>query len=388
MPKTHRHLFEQIVAFDNLHQAYIKARQNKRYRSEVLSFSANLEEELLLLRRELIDRTYCTGRYRRFTVREPKTRLVAASPFRDRVVHHALCNIIGPIFEATFIHDSYACRVGKGTHAGADRVTEFLRHAHRQCGEVWVLKGDVAGYFPSVDHGILLRMIERKVRCPGTLWLVEEILDSWHTEGRPGSGIPIGNLTSQLWANLYLNELDQFVKHELKRRWYVRYMDDWVVLANNKGELQQVRADIADFLGDHLVLQLNSKTSVFPAAQGIDFLGYRIWATHRLLRKSSVKRMRCRLGKFERDYGSGAVELDHITASIMSWLGHASHADCYSLKKRLFQDFKLRRASDGDRKSVEEIAGPGEGERDEQGQGAHPGRCAWRGDSGDGRDHR
>lgn len=352
MPKTHRHLFGQIVAFDNLHQAYIKARRNKRYRPEVLSFSADLEEELLLLRRELISRTYRTGRYRRFTVREPKVRLVAALPFRDRVVHHALCNVVGPISEATFIHDSYACRVGKGTHAGADRVTEFLRHAHRQCNQVWVLKGDVAGYFPSVDHAILLGVMERKIKCVDTLWLVEEILDSWHTEGRPGSGIPIGNLTSQLWANLYLNELDQFVKHELKRRWYVRYMDDWIMLAGDKGKLGQDKAAMADFLGEHLALKLNSKTSIFPGAQGIDFLGYRIWATHRLLRKSSVKRMRRRLKKFERGYVEGAVDVDHITASIMSWLGHAGHADCYNLTKRLFQDFRLRRVNDGDGESV------------------------------------
>ena len=347
MPKTYRHLFEQIVAFDNLHRAYIKARRNKRYRPEALSFSANLESELLEVRRELIGQTYRTGEYRRFTVREPKTRLVAALPFRDRVVHHALCNIIGPIFEVTFIHDSYACRVGKGTHVGADRVTEFLRRACRERGQVWVLKGDVAGYFPSVNHAALLAIIERKIKCPGALWLIEEILDSWHTEGWLGSGIPIGNLTSQLWANLYLNELDQFVKHKLKRRWYVRYMDDWVVLADNKGELQQVKADIADFLGDHLVLKLNSKTSVFPAAQGIDFLGYRIWATHRLLRKSSVKRMKSKLRQFERGYSDGNIDLEHITASIMSWLGHASHADCYGLKKQLFQNFELRRCDDG-----------------------------------------
>ena len=348
MPKTYRDLFEWVVAFDNLHGAYIKARRNKRYRPEVLGFSANLEEGLLQLRRELIGQTYRTGCYRCFTVYEPKVRLVAALPFRDRVVHHALCNVIGPILEATFIHDSYACRTGKGTHAGADRVTEFLREARRRCGEVWVLKGDVAGYFPSVDHAVLLGIIERKIGCLETLWLVEEILDSWHTEGRPGSGIPIGNLTSQLWANLYLNELDQFVKHGLKCRWYVRYMDDWIILDSDKAKLQQIKAAIADFLGDHLGLKLNSKTNVFSAAQGIKFLGYRIWATHRLLRKSSVKRMRRKLRRFEEGYTDGSVELDHITASIMSWLGHASHADCYNLTKRLFQDFKLRRVNDGD----------------------------------------
>jgi len=387
MPKTYRHLFERVAAFDNLHGAYIKARRNKRYRPEVLSFSVDLEEELLQLRRELISETYRTGEYRRFTVCEPKVRLVAALPFRDRVVHHALCNIIGPIFEAIFIHDSYACRVGKGTHAGADRVTEFLRRGHRECGQVWVLKGDVASYFPSVDHVILLAMIERKIKCRGALWLIEEILDSWHTEGQRGSGIPIGNLTSQLWANLYLNELDQLVKHGLKCRWYVRYMDDWIILDSDKAKLQQVKAAIADFLGDDLGLKLNSKTNVFPAAQGVDFLGYRIWATHRLLRKASVKRMKRRLRRFEEGYGDGSVELDHITASIMSWLGHAGHADCYNLTKRLFQDFGLRRGSDGNEEGVREVARPGEGGHDCEGEGTDPVEYVWCSDSGDGRDH-
>ena len=258
MPKTYRHLYDQITAFENLHRAYLQARRNKRYRSEVLGFSAHLEEELLRLQQELVAKSYRTGRYRRFMIREPKARLVAALPFRDRVVHHALCNVIGPILEATFINDSYACQAGKGTHAGADRLTQFLRQAQREHDEVWVLKGDIAQYFPSVDHDILWRLIGRKIKCSGTMWLIEGILDSWHTDGRAGKGIPIGNLTSQLWANLYLNELDQFVKHGLKCQWYERYMDDWVVLDSSKKRLQAVGVDIADFL--HERLKLRKKT--------------------------------------------------------------------------------------------------------------------------------
>jgi RNA-directed DNA polymerase len=353
MPKTYRHLYQQITDFGNLHQAYLKARRNKRYRPEVLAFSANLERELLQLKRELITHTYRTGPYRRFLVHEPKERQVAALPFRDRVIHHALCNVIGPIVEATFIHDSYACRPGKGTHAGADRVTQFLRQAQRQCHRVWVLKGDISRYFPSVNHAILLSIIKRKIACPETAQLIKEILESWHAEGKPGKGIPIGNLTSQLWANLYLNELDQFVKHELKCRWYVRYMDDWIILNGDKAELKRIKAEIADFLDAHLALQLNTKTGVFPAAQGINFLGYRIWATHRLLRKRSIKRMKRRLKRFQRGYASGSIELDYITASIMSWLGHAAHANTYHLRRKLFQDFSLRRDTNGHTESAQ-----------------------------------
>jgi RNA-directed DNA polymerase len=358
MPKTYRHLYEQITDFANMHQAYLQARRNKRYCPEVLAFSVNLEKELLQLKQELATRSYRTGRYRRFTIHEPKTRQVAALPFRDRVVHHALCNVIGPIFEATFIYDSYACRKGKGTHAGANRVTQFLRQAQRRHDQIWVLKGDIAQYFPSVDHATLLAIIDRKIKCTGTTWLIEEILESWHTNGKPEKGIPIGNLTSQLWANLYLNELDKFVKHDLKCRWYVRYMDDWIILHNDKSRLQRIKAQIADYLNQHLALQLNTKTNVFPAAQGINFLGYRIWATHRLLRKSSAKRMKHRLKTFEQGYTNGTIELEHITASVMSWLGHASHADTYNLRNKLFADFILRRHINGNTESSQPIANP------------------------------
>lgn len=176
-------------------------------------------------------------------------------------------------------------------------------------------------------------------------------MDSWPVGGGE-KGIPIGNLTSQLFANIYLHELDKFVKHELRARLYVRYMDDAVIIHGDKAWLKEIELRLGDFLDGRLALKLNSKTNTFPAAQGISFLGYRIWATHRLLRKSSVKRMRRNLKRFMRGYADGAIEQDHITASIMSWLGHASHADCYNLRKRLFQDFRLRRTNNGNKEGL------------------------------------
>ena len=345
MPKTYRHLYDDICAFENLHLAYLKARRDKRYRPKVLEFSAHLEEELLRLQSELMMGAYRTGEYRRFMVYEPKARQIAALPFRDRVEQHALCNVIEPIFDVRFIHDSYACRKGKGTHAGADRVTEFLRRAQREFSEVWVLKGDVAKYFPSVKHDTLLSIIGRTIRCGKTLGLIRDVVGSWHTMGEPGRGIPIGNLTSQLFANIYLNEFDQFVKHQLRQRLFVRYMDDFLVIGSNKRELHRIRQDIADFLSNVLSLRLNSKTQVYPAAQGIDFLGYRMWATHRLLRKSSVKRMRRKLKAFAEGYADGSRTFEEINASVQSWLGHAGHADTYRLRCRLFADFVLKEAA-------------------------------------------
>jgi len=339
MAKTYRDLFEQIANFENLHAAYLLARRGKRYNADALQFGSNLEENLLCLRDELRSGDFRTGEYRIFTVYEPKERLVAALPFRDRVVHHALCRVIEPIWEARFIHDSYACRVRKGTHAGVDRLTQFLREVRRE-GEVYVLKMDVRSYFPSVQHGILLQLLARHIRCSETMRLIEEIISSWPVNGI-GIGLPIGNLTSQLCANIYLHELDQFAKQDLKAKRYLRYMDDAVIVHNDKKWLRAAHKSIAGFLDEQLCLQLNSKTSIFPAAQGVNFLGYRIWWSHRLLRKRSVTQMRRKLRWFEREYAAGRIGFDKIDASVQSWLGHAGHANTYRLREKLFEDFVL-----------------------------------------------
>lgn len=344
MPKTFKNLYPSIYDFENLYFAYLKARRSKRYRSEVLEFTSNLEENLLQLQNELIWRTYRTGRYREFYVHDPKTRLVMALPFRDRVVHHALVAVIEPIFERRFIFDSYACRPGKGTHAGANRVTFFLKKLTRLHGRVYCLKADISKYFPSINHRILKELIRKKIVCPGTLWLIDEIIGSAADPSNPDpKGIPIGNLTSQLFANIYLHELDIFVKHTLKARYYVRYMDDFVLLSPNKDELWEYKREIQVFLADRLNLALNGKTSVFPISQGIDFLGYRIWPTHRLLRKNSIKRMKRKLKIFRKKYSEGRITMDRMNASIQSWLGHCKHANTYNLRQKLLGEFTLKR---------------------------------------------
>jgi retron-type reverse transcriptase len=312
-----------------LHGAYLKARKGKRYTPGVLRFSARLEERLLGLREELRARRYRISPYHRFDVYEPKKREVASLPFREQVVQHALIAVIEPIFDKRFIYDSYACRVGKGTHAGADRITDWLRRTHRMWPQTYVLKADVKSYFASVDHGILKALLRRRIRCDGTLWLMDLFVDSWNPE--TGKGIPIGNLTSQLYANVYLHELDRFVKHDLRQRFYLRYMDDFVIIGPDKTELNVLRSRIDRFLQEHLRLRLNSRTSVFPEKQGVDFLGYRIWRTHRLLRKRSVKRMRRRI----RAWRNGRVGDEEMEASVAAWLGHAEHADTYNLQREL-----------------------------------------------------
>lgn len=341
MAKTYNNLYPLIYDFENLYRAYLKARRNKRYQQEVLAFTANLEENLLQIQNELIWKTYRTGPYRFFYVHDPKTRLVAALPFKDRVVQHALCNIIEPIFESRFIYDSYACRVGKGTHAGADRVTQFLRIAQRKWERVYCLKGDIVQYFPSINHAILKAIIRKRIACPDTLWLIDEIIDSGGDGSDCPRGLPIGNLTSQLWANVYLDQLDHFVKEVLREKYYVRYMDDFVILSGDKKHLWDIKHQIEDFLADKLDLRLNGKTGIWLISQGIDFLGYRIWPTHRLVRKSSIKRMKRKLKVFQRKYREGRIDLDKINATIQSWIGHVSYANSYNLRRKLFRAFIL-----------------------------------------------
>jgi retron-type reverse transcriptase len=329
--KTYKNLYSKICAFENVHLAYLKARRDKRYKAEVLAFSANLEENLINIHNHLIWKSYRPSPYRYFTIYEPKERLIAALPFVDRVVHHALCNIIEPICERSMIYDSYACRQRRGVLAGVLRTTQFLRDAHRRWGKVYCLKADVRKFFPSIDHEVLKKIIRRHIACPDTLGMIETIIDSTGDN----VGLPIGSLTSQLWANVYLNELDHFIKERLRQQYYIRYMDDFIILNDDKPTLQRTLKDITAFLDENLHLTLNAKTQIFPSgSRSVDFLGYRIWPDHRLLRKVNVRRTKRKLHKFERLYAEGQIGLNDIHPSVMSWMGHAMHADSYRLRKK------------------------------------------------------
>jgi len=336
--KRARNIYPRVYDFDALHRGYLKARRGKRHTNEVLRFERDLEGQLIHLQNELIWRTYRTSPYHSFHIYEPKKRLVAALPFRDRVVQHALIEQLDPIFEARYIYDSYACRRGKGSHAGADRLQHWLRVVQRNHGRVYALKADIRQYFASIDHNVLKRILARKIGCRATLDMCSEIIDSW------APGLPIGNLTSQLWANVYLNELDQFAKHQLKARRYLRYMDDFCVVHHDKGELHRMRRAIDRFLAAELKLHLNQKTQVFPVGpRAVDFLGYRIWPTHRKLRKNSVLRMSRRLRVAQDLYEDGKSSLAEIRAMLQSWMGHASHADSFNVRRRLLGGAVFRR---------------------------------------------
>jgi len=333
MAKTYKDIYPNVYSFESLYEGYLRARKGKRYRPEVLRFTKCLEENLIHLQNELIWKMYKTGRYREFYVYEPKQRTIAALPFRDRVVQHSLVAAIEPLWERQFIFDSYACRIGKGTHAGVDRAQFFLRRQRHRSGLVYVLKCDINKYFASINHKVLKQLLRRRITCPDTLWLLDEIVDS-----TPDPGIPIGNLTSQLFANIYLHELDEFVKYGLKEPTYMRYMDDFIVVHHDKSYLQGLRQKIETFLNEHLSLITNGKTQIFPVSatrgRALDFLGYKIWPTHRRLRKDSVRRMRQKLRLFRKN----KISQEEFQRSLNAWLSHAGHADTHNLQNKLLKE--------------------------------------------------
>ncbi len=350
--KTFRHLYPQIIAFGSLHAAFTKARRGKRDRAEVAAFEFDLERNLLELQAELADHSYRPGPYRNFYIRERKLRLISAAPFRDRVVHHALCAALDPIWEPRFIYDTYACRPGKGTHRAVDRCQHFAR------GHRYVLQCDVHQFFPAIDNAILRHKLARHVADPESLWLIDLILaggaevlapvyemewfegDDLLAACRP-RGLPIGNLTSQTWANIYLDSLDQFVKRELGCRAYVRYCDDFLLFHDDKHQLHNWKAAVQGHLNT-LRLNLNwRRSAVYPTTAGIPFLGYRVFHDHRRLRADNVRLARRRLRRNRALYLAGKLDADGFRASLQAWIAHARHADTYRLRRRLLADIRL-----------------------------------------------
>ena len=326
---THKNLFQKVVGLGNIYAAYLKARKGKRNKKEVLEFEYNLENNLLGIQNDLINGKYEVGKYYKFVIFEPKKRIIYALPFRDRIVQHAICNIIESIFEKIFIHDSYACRKNKGTHKGIERLRYFLRKK-----EFYVLKCDIKKYFPSIDKETLKEIIRKKIADEKLLSLIDKIIDSGEY------GLPIGNLTSQLFANLYLNELDYFVKNNLKAEFYLRYMDDFIILDESKKELHLIKKKIILFLIS-LKLEMHEKQAgIFPSEMGINFLGYIIYKDYMKARKSTVKRFLRRIKVKIKKYSEESLCFEKIMESFNSWNAYMVYGDTYLLRNKLKQGFK------------------------------------------------
>jgi retron-type reverse transcriptase len=283
--KRHGNLWGDITSEENIQLAYKKARKHKSNFRSVKRFELDEERNLKRVRQSLLDKTFTTSQYTSKLIYEPKKRVIYALPFSpDRIVQHALMNVLAPIFDRLFIDNSFACREGKGQHAGSLKTREFIKK-NKYC-----LKCDISKFYPSINHEILLKIIKRKIKCPDTLWLVEDIVNSFPGE----TNAPIGNLTSQWFGNLYMNELDTYVKQELKIKDYIRYCDDFCLFHNDKKVLNEAAVKIENFANNELKLKL-SKCDLFPVSRGVDFLGYRHFNRYTLLRKSTAKRVKKRI---------------------------------------------------------------------------------------------
>jgi hypothetical protein len=311
--KRHGNLFEKIIDPANIELAYRRARRGKSTYFSIRRFEKHEAENLGKIRKMLIDGRFTTSPYHAKTIHEPKTRTIYVLPFSpDRIVQHAVMNVIIPIWTELFIHDTYACITGRGVHAGSRRAMEFVR-SNRYC-----LQCDISKFYPSINHEILKKIVRRKIKCEKTLWLLDDIIDSY-----PGPvNTPIGNLTSQWFGNLYMNELDQYAKNELKIRHYIRYCDDYLAFSDDKAQLHKWGNLMQDFVVGNLGLRL-SRYAVFPTSHGVDFLGYRHFRDYILLRKRTVKRMRRRLKAVAYHFCQGAVSFDHfrsVLSSVQGWM--------------------------------------------------------------------
>ena len=367
-----------LFTLENIYRAYRQCRRHKRNTVNAMKFEQNLEENLVSLHEELTTGTYRPGRSIAFLIEKPKRREIFAADFRDRVVHHVLVGHLEPRWERRFIHDSYACRKGRGTHKGVERLRSFTRKATANgTRRAWYLQLDIRGFFIGIDRDILYQRLAAKETDPAVLWLIRTLVFYEPTEtclmrraqradfeqlpahktlfkAAPNCGLPIGNLTSQFFANVYLDALDQFVKHQLKARYYVRYCDDFVLLSEDRAVLERWEGEIREFLFNELCLTLNDRRRLRPISDGIDFLGYIVRPDYLLVRKRVIGACYERLARAENALIQQGLAMDDegrrvypwpwpVVEAVYQWLssylGHFRKAACYRLVERLRRRF-------------------------------------------------
>jgi len=313
-------LFQHITEYDNLYIAYRKARKGKAWQDTIKHFEKDVDGNIRDIQSALIDGSFSTSEYRTMQIYEPKQRTIYVLPFNpDRIVQHAIMNIIEPVWDRRFIYDSYSCRKGKGQHKGSQRCMKFIRK-YKYC-----LKGDISKFYPSINHDIMFELVKKTIKCPETLRLFENIIYSIGGD----YNIPIGNYTSQWLGNLYLHALDKYCKHTLKIKGYIRYCDDFVLFHDDKQYLHSCLKDIKSFLDKELSL-IMSKDSIFPVAQGVDFLGYRHFPNYILLRKTTAKRVKKRLSRLPVLLRKGVITKEQYRSSIESTKGWLKWCNSYN----------------------------------------------------------
>lgn len=341
MPKRINNIFNESITFRKILEAHNKTKKGKRFKKQVIEFEMDLESNIIQIERELLDGTYQFSKYFEFKIYEPKERTIKTLKYRDRVVQTWYVeNFLKPYFAVSFMEDSYACIEGKGTHKAVDKLQSYLRKVQKEYKDVWVLKCDISKFFFNIDCDILYNIIKRKIKDEKFLEFTKKIL---YSENEKGVSIPIGNYTSQFYANIYLNELDKYLKEKIKVKYLIRYMDDFVILLDSKEKAKVLLKDLSIYIEKNLHLKLNKKTAYFKAKQGINFCGYRIWSTHKLLRLQSKKKFKRKLKNLKKLYREERISQDYIVACINSWRGHANHCNSYNLQKKIFDEFVLRK---------------------------------------------
>ena len=324
-------LYEQIVDPENLRLAFIKSVRGKCGKPEVIAYTARLDENLRLLRDQLLARQVDAGHYHFFKVFEPKERNICAAAFPERVLHHAIMNVCEPVLERYAIHDSYACRKGKGMHAAVTRAQQFTRRFG------WYLKLDIRKYFDSIDQGVLMNLLERRFKDRDLLALIRRILGTYETA--PGKGLPIGNLLSQHMANFYLGHLDHWIKETLRAKGYVRYMDDFVLWSDEKTVLKQYLAAICDFLAEELALDLKDNIQINRSVRGVPFLGYRVFPYCLALGPTARRRFAHKLRGYEQEWMDGNWSEAELARHMESLLSYVRFADTLALRRDVVRRF-------------------------------------------------
>lgn len=322
-------LFEKIITFENLVEAVYRAARGKKMKHSVARYFLDYEKEVITLQEELATESYDPMPYHQFTVFEPKVRRICSSEFRDRVVHHAICGVIEPYFERRLIYDTYACRVGKGSHMALKRCQDFSRHYG------YFLKCDIAKYFESVHHDTLKKSLAEIFKDAKLLRLLDKIIHHGVPGAAEGRGLPIGNLTSQHFANLYLGELDHFAKENLRVPGYIRYMDDFLLFHESKEFLHEALQKITEFVQTKLSLQLKDKvTRIAPVSEGVPFLGFHVFPKLIRVQRPNLVRMRRKIRDKERDFTKGRISEKELFQSMNSILGHIAQANSTALRRK------------------------------------------------------
>ena len=339
MPHTIRNAFDRHLTVESLLDAHNRASKTKRYSKEVLKFEIDLETNIVNLYKKLKNGTYKMGKYRTFKIYEPKERIIRALPYVDRIVHQwYVYEFIKPYVIPRFIYDSYACIEGRGTHKAVDKAQEYMRCMKNKYHSYYIVKCDIKGFFYNIDKDILFKLLGKFIKDEELLKLTYEFIYG----DNDVLGLPIGNYTSQFFANIYLNELDHFVKDKLKIKYYVRYMDDFVMFVETKEEARKVIADIDVYLEENLHLQLNHKSGYHLNKMGLDFCGFRVYESYRLLRKRSIKKIKRKIKKWNILYENNLLDLHKTILEWNSWLAHSSHAKCYKLQLDIYDKINFK----------------------------------------------